>query len=170
MLHIIELAGRKDEKRLREIFLSTDMDLAGDIEDHIIIRNNGMVCGGGLVYQMNANLYHLLTIAVRRDGRRQGTGGLLLQYILGRPWACCRDTVGDERTAYRVTTVSRGSSRAFYSKNGMVDCGFDTLVPPFDHQCLTCPDVDECQSAALEYNGTRPLRAMPEKSEILHVV
>lgn len=155
MSHVIEMAESGDEAALRKIFLNAGMDLVGDIEDHIIIRRGNVIRGGGLLYQMDTDLYHLLTIAVLHSERSHGTGSQILQKILKQPWLCCNDAVEGGNSEYRVTTVSRGRSHRFYLKNGMVNCEFDSLISPFDRQCLVCPDVDDCHSAALIYRGTK---------------
>jgi len=160
MSFTIDFAEEQEGPLLREIFLSVDMDLAGNIEDHVAIKKDGVLCGGGLLYQMDMNLFHLLTIAVRQDGRNRGIGGVLLRKILEQPWSCCRDAVTEGLQIYRVTTVARGSSRGFYLKHGLNDCRFEDLVEPFVSQCQVCSDVDQCHSAAMEYSGRRNIENM----------
>ncbi|PLX99904.1 MAG: hypothetical protein C0622_09775 [Desulfuromonas sp.] len=164
----IEFATQQDETPLREIFLAADMDLIGDIEDHVVIHVGGELCGGGLVYQMDVELFHLLTLAVDRSLRSRGTGSRLLQQILKDPWAYCRDAVAGKEKAYRVTTVARGSSHDFYLKNGMSDCRFNDLAPPFVDQCRQCPDVAHCYSAALEFTGVASAEQLSAVAEYRH--
>ncbi len=170
MSYRITFASAKDEDLLRRIFQATEMDLVGDTEDHLAIRKNGIVCGGALLYQMDTSLYHLLTIAVHRDGRSRGIGSRLLKHILNRPWSCCRGAVADAEPRYRITTVSRGSSRNFYLKNGMLECNADSLYPPFDHQCSVCPEVADCHSTTLEYWGIKPGIRVPLRPEPSHAM
>jgi N-acetylglutamate synthase-like GNAT family acetyltransferase len=153
MPYQIEFATAADENRLRSIFLASDMAVVGDIEDHVVIKEDGNAYGGALLYQMDVDLFHLLTIVVQGDGRSRGLGSKLLQPMLQNPWSYCRDAVGDPQQSYRVTTVSRGSSRRFYQKNGLVDCAFDELTVPFNRQCEVCPELIECGSAAMVYQG-----------------
>ncbi len=153
MPYQIEFATAAEEESLRNIFLASDMALVGDIEDHVVIKDDAGTYGGGLLYQLDVDLFHLLTIVVQGDGRSRGLGKKLLQPMLQNPWKYCRDAVGGPQQSYRVTTVSRGSSRGFYQKNGMVDCAFDELTEPFDRQCEVCPDLRECGSAAMVYQG-----------------
>ena len=152
-MYMIDFAKKEEEPLLQDIFTAVDMALVGSIEDHVVIRENGILCGGGLLYEMDVQLFHLLTIAVRQDGRGRGTGSLLLRKILEQPWCCCRDAVTGRGSVYRVTTVARGSSRNFYLKNGLNDCRFDELIEPFEHQCKSCSEADQCNSSAMEYFG-----------------
>jgi len=129
------------------------MAVVGDVEDHVIIKDSAGIYGGALLYQMDENLFHLLTIVVQGGGRSRGLGSRLLQAMLQNPWAHCRDAVGELSEHCRVTTVARGESRAFYRKNGLIDCAFAELVEPFSQQCEVCPDVAGCHSAAMVYTG-----------------
>ncbi|WP_303720148.1 GNAT family N-acetyltransferase [Malonomonas rubra] len=151
MPYQIEFATAADEESLRSIFLASDMALVGDIEDHVVIKDEAGTYGGGLLYQLDVDLFHLLTIVVQNDGRSRGLGSQLLQALLQKPWSYCRDSVVEPAQSYRVTTVSRGVSRSFYQKNGLLDCDFDELTEPFARQCQFCPDQAECSSAAMVY-------------------
>jgi len=153
MPYQIEFATAADEESLRSIFLASDMAVVGDVGDHVVIKDSAGVYGGGLLYQMDENLFHLLTIVVQNNGRSRGVGSRLLKAMLQNPWSHCRDAVGEPRTHYSVTTVSRGESRGFYQKNEMTDCTFKELAEPFDRQCEVCPDLIECLSAAMVYKG-----------------
>lgn len=153
MPYQIEFASSTEQEKVRSIFLASDMDLASTIEDHVVIKTDETVYGGGLLFQTDTNQFHLLTIAVRNDDRSRGVGSKLLQAILQHPWDYCRDAVGESSAGYRVTTVSRGGSRHFYLKNGFVDCSFEELAEPFDRQCRLCPDVAGCHSAAMVFQG-----------------
>lgn len=153
MSYQIEFATASDEEGLRRIFLASDMAVVGDAADHVVIKDSAGVCGGGLLYQLDEDLFHLLTIVVQGDGRSRGIGSRLLQAMLQDPWGHCRDAVGERGKQYSVTTVSRGSSRKFYQKNGMIDCTFRELVEPFDRQCEACPELVSCGSAAMVYKG-----------------
>ena len=153
MPYQVRLASRDDEQQLQAILAASGMDLVSTIDDHVVITDDRGVCGGGLIFQMDEGTYHLLTIAVRQDNRSRGIGSILLNEILRTPWNCCRDAIFHPEQPYRVTTVARGSSRHFYLKNGMTYCRFSDLVPPFIDQCDTCPDVADCNSAAMTFAG-----------------
>jgi len=153
MPYQIEFATAAEEDVLSSIFSASDMAVVGDIEDHVILKDHAAIYGGGLLYQLDINLFHLLTIVVQVDGRSCGLGKKLLQPMLENPWKYCRDAVGEPQQNYRVTTVSRGCSRGFYLKNGLIDCAFDQLREPFNRQCDVCPDVLQCGSAAMVYQG-----------------
>jgi len=149
----VRLANSDDAQQLQEILLASDMDLISAIDDHVVITDDRGICGGGLIFQMDENDFHLLTLAVRRDDRSRGIGGMLMKEILNTPWGCCKDAIFNAALPYRVTTVARGSSRGFYLKHGMTDCDFSELVAPFIDQCVACPDVAGCNSAAMTFSG-----------------
>lgn len=153
MTYQVRLANNDDETQLQAILQASDMDLVSAIEDHVVIADDQGVCGGGLIFQMDENYFHLLTIAVRQEERSRGIGSILLRHILQRPWECCKDAVFKSAAPYKVTTVARGKSRRFYLKNGLDQCEFSDLVPPFVDQCDTCPDVDTCNGVAMTYTG-----------------
>ena len=156
MAYQVRLATNDDEKDLQAILQASDMDLVSDIEDHVVIVDGEGVCGGGLIFQMDVNYFHLLTIAVRQHERSRGIGSTLMKQIVEKPWTCCNDARFNPDQPYRLTTVARGKSRAFYIKNGLTQCQFSDLVPPFIDQCETCPDVAECNGVAMTYSGQTP--------------
>ncbi len=151
MPYEIKLAGNDDELPLQEIMLASDMDLVGDIEDHVIIRDATRLYGGALLYQLDHDLFHLLTIAVNGSERSAGLGSRLLQSLLHEPWQYCYGGIKPDTAQFRVTTVARGSSRNFYLKNGFSTCSFTELQKPFATQCQSCPDDSSCQSAAMVF-------------------
>ena len=151
MAYEIKLADNDDEVLLQEIMLASEMDLVGDIEDHVIIRDAVKLYGGALLYQLDHDLFHLLTIAVSGTERSAGLGSRLLQSLLHKPWQYCYGGIKPETAEFRVTTVARGSSRNFYLKNGFSTCSFTELKPPFATQCQNCPDDSLCQSAAMVF-------------------
>lgn len=153
MSYQIDFATAAEEQSLRDIFLANDMPVVGDIEDHVIIRDKSGIYGGGFLYQLDVDLFHLLTIVVQGHGRRRGVGSELLQAMLKNPWRFCRDARGERVSNYRVTTVSRGTSRGFYQKNGLIDCVFEELTEPFDQQCQECPDHAACCPKAMVYQA-----------------
>ena len=156
MTYQVRLANHADEDRLQAILQASDMDLVSDIEDHVVITDKQGVCGGGLIFQMDENYFHLLTIAVRQEERCQGLGSILLQQIMKQPWTCCKDAIFTPDKPFQVTTVARGKSRRFYEKNGFSRCEFSDLVPPFIDQCDNCPDVADCNGVAMTFTQAEP--------------
>jgi len=150
----IQLGTQAAEKKLRLIMQACGMDLASAIEDHLVIYQDGQVCGGALLFQLDVDYFHLLTIAVEQNRHNLGLGSILLQQILRNPWAACRDAVGANGQAYRITTVARGSSHPFYLKNGLHNCSFSELSLPYAQQCQDCPDHSHCGGKAMSYQGT----------------
>lgn len=149
----ILLANTDDEGELQNIFRASRMDIAGDIEEHVLIKKGHEIRGGGMLVQLDQNEFHLLVFAVKQNERKKGMGSRLLQVLLKQPWTYCRECAGIAGNGYRVTTVARGESAEFYKKNGFVVCDFSKLAYPFCEQCAECPDTSNCNPLAMVYIG-----------------
>lgn len=149
---IIEFAGPADEARLKEIFTAADMDLAGEAEEHVVVRRGGAVVAGGRLYQAEEDLFHLLVFAVAAAERGRGTGRRLLAALAAHPWEYCLEAVRPEGS-YRVTTMAKGAAAAFYKRVGFTVCDAAALPAPFGEQCRDCPDRDKCEPVPLEFAG-----------------
>ena len=64
--------------------------MAGENEDHVVLQEGGKILAGGLLWQMDEDLFHLLVLGVRQEERNTGIGRQLLQEMC-RPWKYCRD-------------------------------------------------------------------------------
>ena len=147
----IMFANSDAEEELRGIFLDSDMDIAGDIQEHVLIRKGDEIIGGGMLAQTDDKVFHLLVFAVKESARKNGTGRLLIEELLRQPWQYCKDGSAVLERDHKVTTVSKGKSAGFYKKIGFVPCGFPELAHPFNEQCVECPELDECGPVAMIY-------------------
>lgn len=153
---IIAFGEPADERELRGILLDTGMDLAGDIEEHIVLKRGPEILAGGRLYQADEDLFHLLVFAVAEEERGRGTGQRLLRELSARPWAYCREAVEPASGPYRITTVAKGEAAAFYMKGNYQACDFSQVPVPFDSQCEECPDRTACKPVPLVFAATIP--------------
>lgn len=149
----ITFAEPADEEKLRDILLDTDMGLAGEIEDHVVLRRGSDILAGGALYQAEEDLFHLLVFAVAKKERGRGMGQRLLREISARPWDFCRGATTPKGGSFKLTTVARGEAVAFYRSCGYQACVFSLVPAPFDSQCEDCPDQMECKPAPLVFKG-----------------
>lgn len=140
----IVFAHDSAEEAMRGILQSSDMDIAGEVQDHVLIKQGNEIYGVGMLAQTDRDEFHLVVLGVRQDGRRGGTGGQLIRELLRNPWQYCRDAVGTLTADYRVTTVSKGPSAGFYAKQGFRACEFQEIAEPYRGQCAECPELEVC--------------------------
>ncbi|MDF2874296.1 MAG: hypothetical protein K0R22_979 [Sporomusa sp.] len=151
----IVFATGKDEEELQELFTECGMGLAGDIDEHMLIKQDNKIMAGAMMSQVDDSRFHLLVFAVSADARNQGTGRQLLQELLHRPGHYCRPEFGSHSAQpYQVTTVAKGEAARFYEKNGFAACDFSALAYPYDRQCEACPEKTACKPVAMMF--TRP--------------
>jgi N-acetylglutamate synthase-like GNAT family acetyltransferase len=151
----IQFATCRDKKKLREICLAAGMDLAGETEEHLVIKQDSILIGGAMLTQSDHDVFHLQLIAVDANCRGNGAGSRLLQEILGNPWNCCPDAVDGSGKGYCVTTVARGGAADFYQKHGFEYCDFTELADPFRDQCVTCQERADCKPVAMRFTALR---------------
>lgn len=149
----ILFASDNDEEILRGIFIDSDMDMAGDILEHVVIKKANEIQGGGMLVQTDKDIFHLQVFAVRQNERSKGIGSQLLQELIRQPWKYCLEGVGIAGGDYSVTTIAKGKSAHFYEKNGFMACDFSALAYPFDEQCDECPDRIDCNPVAMLFAG-----------------
>lgn len=147
----ISFAGPDDEEKLRDMLTATGMDLAGEIEEHVVLREGAEILAGGRLYQADEDLFHLLVFAVAESERGRGTGRRLLRELCERPWEYCRDAVKPLSGSFRVTTVAKGEAADFYKRCDYRMCETSLLPPPFDRQCEDCPDREPCAPVAMVF-------------------
>jgi N-acetylglutamate synthase-like GNAT family acetyltransferase len=152
----IEFARSDAELELRGILLDSDMDIAGDIREHVLIKQREEIVGGGMLTQTGPDVFHLIVFAVKESARGNGIGSVLIQDLLWQPWAHCHNSTGELQESYRVTTISKGKSAAFYRKNGFAACDFSEVAEPYRGQCAECPEKVDCQPVAMSYRGGSP--------------
>jgi N-acetylglutamate synthase-like GNAT family acetyltransferase len=153
MNYQIVFARPDNEAQLRGILLESDMDIAGEVREHVLIKSADEIIGGGMLSQTGAGVYHLIVFAVKESARGNGIGRVLLKELLGQPWKHCLNGTGTPGGAFCVTTVAKGRSAGFYRKNGFAPCDFSALAEPFRGQCRECPEKDDCHPVALSYQG-----------------
>ena len=151
----IDFAASEQREELGGILAGHDLAMAGETEDHVVLLDDGKILAGALLWQMDEGLFHLLVFGVRHEERNTGVGRRLLQEISRQPWKYCRDASEPGVGAYRITTVARGKSASFYQKCGFRACDFSLLPIPFDGQCDSCPDREECKPVAMDYQGAK---------------
>ncbi|MBU2702353.1 N-acetylglutamate synthase-like GNAT family acetyltransferase [Sporomusaceae bacterium BoRhaA] len=142
----IEFATVEEEQALREIFLQYDMDMAGPVEHHVVMKEDHVILAGAMLSQLDSKMnFHLAVFAVTPERQHQNIGGKLLNGMMRRPWQYCRNAVKSPNGFYRLTTLAKGSAAKFYEKQGFIRCDFTSLAHPFDVQCQICPDRERCQ-------------------------
>ena len=130
------------------------MDIAGDIGDHMVMRDQGEIVAGGKISELKEKHFYLMVIGVKEGWSGHGYGGLLLDKMTGKPWDCCRNPLSDDDGgSYVVTTVARGSAVHFYERHGFAPCDFTEIPQPFREQCTGCPEKEGCAPVAMMMNG-----------------
>ncbi|UWG98200.1 GNAT family N-acetyltransferase [Dehalobacter sp. DCM] len=151
---MIVFANQGDEEALREILLEYDMDISGDIEDHIVIKDKTEIMGGAKIGIYDHRFY-LEVFGVKSDSRGQGLGGILLSELIKHPWKYCAECQTDPLSESRfiMTTVARGTASGFYKTYGFESCSFSEIPEPFRDQCDFCPTKDDCNPIPMIYFG-----------------
>ena len=147
----IEFATSQAEDELQELFTAYGMSMAGDVDEHIVVKQDNKIVAGAMVAQLDNSLYHILLFAVRMDVRSQGVGSRLMQAMLRNPGRYCQPPGESSDPSYQVTTVARGTAVPFYEQNGFIACNFSELAYPFDTQCTGCSDKNRCKPVAMMF-------------------
>jgi N-acetylglutamate synthase-like GNAT family acetyltransferase len=152
----IFFAGQKEEEDLRQILWEYSMDLAGDVEEHLIVKKEDEVVAGGKIIQYEDSHYFLEVLGVKHESLKQGIGALLLSEIVKEPWKHCKDvTIEVKPQHFQISTLARGSATGFYKKFGFKACGFNEIPEPYQDQCEFCPDAETCNPVPMILNGGR---------------
>lgn len=149
----IKFASPTQKEIIRQLFLDYDMDLAGEIEDHVILMQAETVLAGGMLSQIDRKAFHLEVLGVRKDKKGTGAGGMLLSELLRNPWHYSRSSAPPTQEPFQVTTVARGEAVRFYAKYGFRPCSFAELDWPYNEQCDSCLEREKCQPVPMIYNG-----------------
>lgn len=147
------LAQTKDEQELRAILTEHHMDIAGNVEEHVILKQDEVILAGGKVTELEDGLFHLEVFGVKQDVRGMGAGTILLTKMVGEPWKYSLSPAAGRKREYRITTVARGEAVDFYKKCGFVPYSFSELTWPYDVQCEDCPEREECNPAPMVFKG-----------------
>ena len=147
-------AEKQDEEELRGILWEYGMDIAGEIEHHLIIKENDQVIAGAKIIEVEPGNFHLEVIGVRPDKKGMGYGSILLGEIVRNPWKCSKVllTSWDSGIPYIITTLSRGKAEGFYKKLGFEPCEFERLPKLNQHQCSDCPDIETCNPVPMIFS------------------
>lgn len=145
----IAFATSEEEDELQDLFAGYGMGLAGDIEEHVLVKVDDKVVAGAMLTQIDTNFFHLLVFAVRAEGRNRGIGSQLLQELLREPEMYCHTPFDSTDSSYKISTVAKGDAVHFYEKNGFAACDFSVLAEPYDEQCGKCPDKEDCKPVAM---------------------
>ena len=142
----ILFAEKKDEEDLREILSLHSMDLAGAIEDHLIVKENDEVVGGGKMVEFQKNHFFLEVLGVKPEKLKEGIGTIILTEMIKSPWKYAKVVREDTeiRVPYRIMTTAKGPASVFYQKHGFTRCSFSDLPETYQEQCTSCPDWEEC--------------------------
>lgn len=145
----IVFATSEETAQVQELFESYGMGLAGEIEAHVVLKEEAAILAGAMLAQVDSSLFHLLVFAVKDEARSQGTGSSLLQAMLSNPEKYCRDLWEATGGVYQITTVAKGAAAQFYGKNGFAVCDFSLLPEPYAGQCAVCADKAACKPVAM---------------------
>jgi N-acetylglutamate synthase-like GNAT family acetyltransferase len=151
----ITFAKSGHKKMLTELFTESGMDLAGAVEDHILLKSQDEIIAAAFVDKVEKNLFHLAVFAVNPDRRNEKIGSYLLQEILKEPQKYCRSQSSDENNFFQITTVAKGREAGFYKKHGFDICDFSQLNYPYNIQCEECPAKDDCNPMPLIFSKTK---------------
>lgn len=151
----ISFARSDEEAELRGIFLDSEMDLAGELAEHVIIKTQDAVIGGGLMTQTGTDTFHLTVFAVWENARGTGVGSTLIRELVRNPWKYSLNHTGGISDRFTVTTMAKGKSSGFYLKNGFAPCSPAELADPYRGQCNDCPERESCNPVSMRYRGDR---------------
>ncbi|MDR1701232.1 MAG: GNAT family N-acetyltransferase [Sporomusaceae bacterium] len=154
MINNIIFAESGHEDILTELFTTSGMDLAGVVEDHILLQEEAELMAAAFVEEIEENLFHLAVFAVNPERRNQKIGSYLLQEILKNPRQYCRNQGGAKSTSFQLTTVAKGNAVEFYKKHGFTIGEFSQLQYPYNVQCEKCLDKEACAPVPLVFTKT----------------
>lgn len=149
----IIFATEQDEDELDEILLEYGMGIPGEIEEQLIVKEDGRVVAGAKIIECEDKEFYLEVLGVKQDYLGQGIGRTLMTEIVQNPWMYCKRTISEPQPQYVITTIARGYAADFYKKIGFEPCSSIYLPEPFQHQCNYCPDEDECGPVQMIYFG-----------------
>lgn len=153
MEYTISFAAKVDEERVRELLVEHGMDIAGEIEGHVIIRQAGNIYAAGKLMPVDKEHFHLEVLGVDNNKRRSGLGGLLLTEFTRQPWKYCLPASEPVSGQYTITTVAKGDAAGFYLKQGFKPGSFSMLAFPYNVQCDACPERETCGPQAMVFTG-----------------
>lgn len=165
MSAVVLFAEEQDENELSEILLEYGMDIPGEIEEQLIVKENERVVAGAKIIEVEANNFYLEVLGVKQDNLYQGIGRLLMTEIVQNPWKCCKHPISDfeAKGSYNITTIARGYATDFYVNIGFTPCEFLKIPESFREQCSDCPDKESCEPVPMEYVKMEEKKSYPER-------
>ncbi|MFA5536821.1 MAG: N-acetyltransferase [Bacillota bacterium] len=159
----IMFAVQKDKKELREIFQYYGMDLSGEIQGHVVIKENGRILAGLKIIEFQPGCFYLVVLCVREGDRSCGLGGFFLERIIENPRKYCSNLFpgSTSKVSFSITTIARGGASGFYSKYGFLPADFTVVPEAYQSQCEYCPWREGCNPIPMVYKKERD--GLPEK-------
>lgn len=145
----ITLATPAEEEEVENFLFEVNMGLSGDIDEHVLLKENDELIAVAKFTPVAADEYHLDTMVVRADRKGGGIGKYFLGKLLSEPWTCFEGR--EPVDTYKVTTLSRGTAVPFYKKLGFEPCNLEDVHWQYVDQCDSCPLREECQPEPLIY-------------------
>ncbi|HZK43292.1 MAG TPA: GNAT family N-acetyltransferase [Syntrophomonadaceae bacterium] len=136
-------AGKKDLDTLQDILWENEMGLAGDIEEHVVLKKNEKIVAGAKIAYLGDDFFHLEVIGVKNELQGKGYGKILIEKIIHNPWYYSLYE-SQKENHFKITTVSKGTKKGFYQQRGFMPCDFTELLYPYNEQCCECPEMAEC--------------------------
>ncbi len=151
MIRKVSFADPHHQEELQELLWNYDMDLFGEITEHLIIEQNDEIIAGARVIAEANNKFFLVAMAVKDAKQRKGYGSAIMEYMLSDPWrSSCMES---ESRDFQITTLARGKSIGFYRKHGFEPCDYEDVPEFFSEQCKICPEHESCQPLPMIFNG-----------------
>lgn len=147
----VAMAGPEDGPELQALLQEWGMDLAGEPELHAVIKIEGKIFAGGKITWLGENSFHLELLAVKREARGRGLGGMLLLELIRKPWVYSYTSLNEFNNSYHVTNVARGQVTSFYRQYGFQQCLFSDLAKVYQEQCNGCPEREACRPVPMIY-------------------
>ena len=151
----IEFASHQDIDEVQALLEDNGLGLAGDIEDHVVVRSEGVIYAAAKLHPTEKDSFHLEVIGVRDDQHGDGLGSLLLSELTSAPWTYCHPMAIPVSGKYQVTCVAKGDAVHFYKKMGFVAYSFSGLASKYSEQCDNCPDQESCQPLPMIFTSVK---------------
>ena len=155
MKQSIEFASKQDIEEVQALLEDLGLGLSGNIEDHVVLRTEGVVCAAGKLHQTDINHFHLEVLGVGNDHHGNGLGTTLLSVLTSTPWNYCHHVVVPASGYYEVTCVAKGDAVHFYEKLGFKAYEFSYLASQYYVQCNNCPDRETCRPLPMIFKNVK---------------
>jgi N-acetylglutamate synthase-like GNAT family acetyltransferase len=130
-------AELKDQDALTALLLENDMEYTESVDDFLLALENNEIVGCARLEEYDS-LLMIRPVVVAKGYRGQGIGRLLLESIMP----------SDRPTAL----AARGDAIEFYRAVGFLNTEWEMLPPNQREECMSCPDLAECQPQPMIHN------------------